>query len=237
MIAIGRTDVGRQRPANEDSILVLPDRGLFVVADGMGGHRGGRVASHMVTSELARIVEESEGPLDSMGLARALREVNLRVHEAGEANEELHAMGSTCVALSIDGNRAYVVHVGDSRCYRCGPGGRGRVTTDHRAIQSMIEQGALSEVESRTHPLRNVLTRSVGVERDVDVDRQALEVLPGDRFLLCSDGLSDLLAEDDLLDALDDRERSLEEIADGLIEAANEAGGHDNISVVLVEPR
>jgi len=235
MIAVGRTDVGRQRPANEDSILVVPERGLVVVADGMGGHRGGRVASHMVTGEIARISQESREPLDGDALVQALIEVNLRVHETGEANEDLHAMGSTCVAVSVVGDIAHVVHVGDSRCYRCGPSGEGQVTVDHRAIQPMIDTGALTESESRSHPLRNVLTRSVGVEAKVSVDRQDVPVQPGDRFLLCSDGLSDLVPETEILRALGSKDRDLAALADGLIAAANAAGGHDNISVVVAE--
>jgi len=234
MRVAGRTDVGKQRAANEDSILMLPEFGLVCVADGMGGHRGGRVASQMVTTELARIIRETGHGLNGEELADALVEINERIHEMGSRTEELHAMGSTCVAASLQGNQLYLAHVGDSRCYLSRNGQGQRLTSDHRAIQPMIDQGALSESESRQHPLRNVLTRSVGVEPHIEVELQTRELEPGDRLLLCSDGLSDLVDQDEILGLLE-QDRPLQELAEELVRLANEAGGTDNISVVLVE--
>jgi protein phosphatase len=234
MKVAGRTDVGKQRAANEDSILMLPEFGLVCVADGMGGHRGGRVASQMVTTELARIVREAGHGLDGDELAGALIEINERIHDMGSKTEELHAMGSTCVAASLQEDQLHLAHVGDSRCYLSRDGEGRRLTSDHRAIQPMIDQGALSESESRQHPLRNVLTRSVGVEPSIDVEVQTFELRPRDRLLLCSDGLSDLVDQGEILEVLGSA-RPLEEIAEELVQRANEAGGTDNISVVLVE--
>ncbi len=230
----GRTDIGRHRAANEDSILLMPEKGFFVVADGMGGHRGGRVASQMVTSELSRIVRASKSPLDHHELRRALSEVNQRVFETGEQNEELHAMGSTCVAVSMIGTTLHLAHVGDSRCYLVRGKEARQLTSDHRAIQPMIDQGAITEVESRVHPLRNVLTRSVGVDAKVEVESGEMSLRAGDRLVLCSDGLSDMLTQPEIV-AIVSLGQDLDRIVEALVARANEAGGTDNISTIVIE--
>ena len=230
----GRTDIGRHRAANEDSILLMPEKRVFAVADGMGGHRGGRVASQMVTSELSRIVRASKGPFDHHELRRALSEVNQRVFETGEQNEELHAMGSTCVIVSLIDTTLHLAHVGDSRCYLVRDEEARQLTSDHRAIQSMIDQGALTEVESRVHPLRNVLTRSVGVDSRVEVESETMDLQSGDRLVLCSDGLSDMLTLPEIVAELN-ASSELDKIVEGLVARANRAGGTDNISVIVIE--
>lgn len=234
MRSAGRTDVGLHRAANEDSILLMPKVGLFAVADGMGGHRGGRVASHMVTGELTRIATELGRALDGEELAEALNQINRKVHQTGQESAELFNMGSTCVAISIMGGRVHLAHLGDSRAYLFRDGEVKLLTSDHRVIQPMLDRGEISEDEARTHPMRNVLTRSVGVEADVAVTRTEVPIEHGDRILLCSDGLSDLVTPEQLL-RLAGANPALEAFAAGLIDAANAAGGHDNISVVLVE--
>lgn len=234
MRAAGRTDIGRQRASNEDSILLIPDKGFFAVADGMGGHRGGRVASHMVTAEFGEIVRASEGPLDLDELERALLQINRHVFERGEADVELQRMGSTCVAISVHDRQADIAHIGDSRCYLVRADDGRQVTSDHRAIQSMIDQGALTELESRVHPMRNVLTRSVGVEPEVDVARQTLALEEGDRLVLCSDGLTDMLTEAEIISEVA-AASDLDQLVESLVAQANEAGGNDNISVVVIE--
>ncbi|HKK70005.1 MAG TPA: Stp1/IreP family PP2C-type Ser/Thr phosphatase [Candidatus Krumholzibacteria bacterium] len=234
MRAAGRTDIGRHRASNEDSILLIPDRGLFAVADGMGGHRGGRVASHMVTAELGEIARASETPLDGPALEQALVQINRHVFERGESDADLQRMGSTCVAVSIDGRLAQVAHIGDSRCYLVRENRTWQVTSDHRAIQTMIDQGALTESESRVHPMRNVLTRSVGVEPAVEVSRNELELQSGDRMVLCSDGLTDMLTEAEIAAEVS-ASSDLDQLVESLVAQANQAGGSDNISVVVVE--
>jgi len=234
MHAAGRTHVGLHRAANEDSILLMPAIGLFAVADGMGGHRGGRVASHMVTGELTRIANELGRALDGEELASSLADINRKVHQTGQESAELFNMGSTCVAISVMGGRVHLAHLGDSRAYLFRAGKVDQLTSDHRVIQPMLDRGEISEDEARTHPMRNVLTRSVGVEADVAVTRTEVPIQNGDKILLCSDGLSDLITPMQLLDTVlahDD----IDELAMGLIDAANAAGGHDNISVVVVE--
>ena len=234
MRAAGRTHVGLHRAANEDSILLMPGIGLFAVADGMGGHRGGRVASQMVTGELTRIATEAGRSLDGEELAAALADINRKVHQTGQESAELFNMGSTCVAISIMGGRVHLAHLGDSRAYLIREGAIEQLTSDHRVIQPMLDRGEISEDEARTHPMRNVLTRSVGVEADVTVTRTEMPIENGDRILLCSDGLSDLVPPVALLELVE-ANPDLDELVSAMVDAANAAGGHDNISVVVVE--
>lgn len=234
MQSVGRTHVGLHRAANEDSILLMPGVGLFAVADGMGGHRGGRVASHMVTGELIRIATELAHSLDGEELAAALAEINRKVHQTGQESAELFNMGSTCVAISVMGGRVHLAYLGDSRAYLIRTGEIQQLTSDHRVIQPMLDRGEITEDEARTHPMRNVLTRSVGVEADVEVSRAEVPIENGDRIVLCSDGLSDLVPPKTLLEKVLGH-ADLEELATELIDSANAAGGHDNISVVVVQ--
>jgi protein phosphatase len=212
----------------------MPTVGLFAVADGMGGHRGGRVASQMVTGELTRIATELGRPLDGEELAAALGDINRKVHKTGQESAELFNMGSTCVAISVMGGRVHLSHLGDSRAYLIRGGAIEQITSDHRVIQPMLDRGEISEEEARTHPMRNVLTRSVGVEADVSVTSNEMAIENGDRILLCSDGLSDLVRPEQVLE-LAERNPDLDELTSALVDAANAAGGHDNISVVVVE--
>ena len=234
MRAVGRTHVGLHRAANEDSILLMPGVGLFAVADGMGGHRGGRVASHMVTGELIRIATELGRPLDGEELAEALVDINRKVHQTGQESAELFNMGSTCVAISVMGGRVHLAYLGDSRAYLIRAGEIRQLSCDHRVIQPMLDRGEISEDEARTHPMRNVLTRSVGVEADVEVSREEIPIENGDRILLCSDGLSDLVPPQALLEKVLGH-TDLDQLASELVDSANAAGGHDNISVVVVQ--
>jgi protein phosphatase len=234
MQSVGRTHVGLHRAANEDSILLMPGVGLFAVADGMGGHRGGRVASHMVTGELIRIATELGRALDGEELAEALEEINRKVHQTGQESAELFNMGSTCVAISVMGGRVHLAYLGDSRAYLIRAGEIQQLTSDHRVIQPMLDRGEITEDEARTHPMRNVLTRSVGVEADVEVSRVEVPIDHGDRILLCSDGLSDLVPPELLLEKVLGHAH-LEDLASALVDSANAAGGHDNISVVVVQ--
>ena len=234
MRSAGRTHVGLHRAANEDSILLMPGVGLFAVADGMGGHRGGRVASQMVTGELTRIATELGRSLDGEELAAALGDINRKVHQTGQESAELFNMGSTCVAISVMGGRVHLAHLGDSRAYLIRDGAIEQLTSDHRVIQPMLDRGEISEDEARTHPMRNVLTRSVGVEADVTVTRTELPIENGDRILLCSDGLSDLVLPVALLELVQ-ANPDLDDLVSAMVDAANAAGGHDNISVVVVE--
>jgi len=231
MESIGLTHIGRVREENEDSILLVPERNLFAVADGMGGHRGGKVASQMIVGELRAITQEREfGPQD---LVELVESVNERVHEASLRDFALEGMGSTCSVCLIQGKTAHVAHVGDSRVYLMREGTMTQITSDHRAVQELIDGGALTEEEAELHPLRNMLTRSIGVDEDVEVDRYDFGVRSGDVLLLCSDGLTSMIGESEIRAVLDAYD-VLETAAEHLIARANDRGGQDNISVVLV---
>lgn len=232
MQAIGLTHIGRVREENEDSILLLPDLGIFAVADGMGGHRGGKVASQMIVGEL-RNLTQSRAPLAPGELADLITVINERVHTASLRDFALEGMGSTCSLLLVRDAKAHVAHVGDSRVYLARAGVMTQITSDHRAVQELIDGGALTAAEAESHPLRNMLTRSVGVDDEVDVDRFDFDIRPSDVLLLCSDGLTSMLGEreiESILTGVSD----LEQAAERLIGRANESGGQDNISVVLV---
>jgi len=231
MYSIGLTHIGRVREENEDSILLVPEKNLFAVADGMGGHRGGKVASQMIVGELRSLIQSREiGPGDLVDL---LEHVNAAVHEASLADFALEGMGSTCSLCLVQEDTAHVAHVGDSRVYLLRGGALTQITSDHRAVQELIDGGALTEEEAELHPLRNMLTRSIGVDEDVEVDRYDFDVQRGDVLLICSDGLTSMVGETDIRTLLDTND-DLERVAESLIGRANERGGQDNISVVLI---
>ncbi len=226
-----RTDVGRARERNEDSFLVREP--LFVVADGMGGHRGGNVASSLAVEALA----EMELPQDGApaALVEGIRRANLQVLERGEADRELRGMGTTMTTILAIDQKAHVAHVGDSRLYLLRAGGDlQQLTEDHTLVQRLVREGKLSPEEAEHHPQRSVITRALGVEGDVNVDELTLDVHPGDRLLLCTDGLNGMLPHDrieELLRGAPDPQAA----ADRLVEEANRAGGEDNITVIVLE--
>jgi protein phosphatase len=232
MESTGLTHIGRVREENEDSILLLPELGVFAVADGMGGHRGGKVASQMIVGELRSLVQ-NRASLQPDDLSTLLNVVNERVHEASLRDFSLEGMGSTCSLLLVRGRQAHVAHVGDSRVYLVRGAEMTQITSDHRAVQELIDGGALTQAEAESHPLRNMLTRSVGVDEEVDVDRFDLELQTGDTLLLCSDGLTSMVGEREIANVLK-RADDLDQAAAQLVGKANDSGGQDNISVVLI---
>lgn len=237
MKSAGISDIGQERAANEDSILLEPEHGLFVVCDGMGGHRGGEVASRTATAGLAELFAHDEEPPAAEELAARIRSVNERIHEAGQEDPQLEGMGTTLVLAQIHEGKLRIAHVGDSRLYLLRDGGGALLTSDHRVIQPLVDRGELDEEGARTHPMRNVLTRSMGVDARVEPELGEMALQPDDRLLLCSDGLSDLLGEEQLYERMGEGDDP-RAICQGLVEAANRAGGHDNISavVVILEP-
>ena len=214
------TDVGQNRSMNQDFVFAsetpvgnLPN--LFVVADGMGGHRAG-----------------DTNPIKI--IRTAVEEANRRVYEKSREDENLAGMGTTVVVAVIEGRYLYVANVGDSRLYLIRDDIR-QITKDHSLVEEMVRSGKLKKEEARKHPNKNVITRAVGVEREVNIDFFDLRVRKGDKILLCSDGLSNML-EDSEICAIVKSGGDVEERARKLITAANQNGGKDNISVVLVEP-
>ena len=227
------TDVGRVRTNNQDQLLVADD--LYAVADGMGGHAAGEVAS-LTAVEALKVAYEQNGGAE--GLVAAARQANRSIFERAQGNPELHGMGTTLVAVALvteDGEtRLAVVNVGDSRVYLLRDGELEQLTTDHSLVQELVDDGQLTELEAAIHPQRHVLTRALGVDHDVNVD--LLQVLPlrGDRYMLCSDGLVREL-NDDQVAGIMRRLANPKDAARELVSEAKDRGGNDNITVVVVD--
>jgi protein phosphatase len=242
-----KTDVGMKREHNEDSYLVNEDLGLYVVCDGMGGHAGGETASRLAVQTIerellsARLRPEdpfaSKEPLPETPLANTLREAVegacAAVFRTSRANPELAGMGTTCISLLIVEGKALVGHVGDSRAYLVREGDVWQLSEDHSLVNEQVRAGLLTPDEAKHSRLKNIITRSVGFEEDVLVDVMGIETKPGDRFLLCSDGLSNLIDGLEIRDALAQSE--LDDVPAKLIALANSRGGDDNITAVAVQ--
>lgn len=234
-----RTDVGRVRTQNEDAYLAVPEAGAFAVADGLGGHAAGEVASRLAVRVLADHVGPT-GPDRSPEVARktllaALRESNRVILEEAGRDPALRGMGTTLTALLLADDRAWAIgHVGDSRAYRLRGGSLERLTRDHTVVQQLVERGRLTEEQARVHPRSSVLTRALGIEREVEAELYDGRARAGDRFLLCSDGLTAMVPEDRIQELLEEA-GDPSEVADRLVGAANQAGGADNITVLVLD--
>ena len=222
------TDVGRHRTSNEDAFLSDDARRLYAVADGMGGHRAGEVASSTALESLDVTVG------DGTDLAAAIEEANAAVWRKALDNPEMRGMGTTLTAVRIDGATALVGHVGDSRAYLMRDGALTRVTDDHSLVEQLVREGRLTPEEAATHPQRSVITRALGVDDAVEVDTYSIDLHTADRLLLCSDGLTSMIS-DEAISRLLRRARDPQQAAQALVDAANQAGGDDNITVVVVD--
>lgn len=230
-----RTSTGRIRSSNEDAWGARTDQGIFLVCDGMGGAAGGEVASHLtVDTILDRLGNDSLGTGEALHevLHAAIAEANRSVLECAERNPGLFGMGTTLVALLLRPGSAVVAHAGDSRCYLFREGQLTRCTRDHSLVDEQMRLGAMTQEEAERSPFRSVITRAVGTQQSVMEEIADLETKPGDLFLLCSDGLTREVSEDEIAGLLGS-ESSLDETAGRLIDAANEAGGRDNVTCLL----
>ncbi len=223
------TDTGRQRRANEDSLLARAP--LFVVADGMGGAQAGEVASRIAVESFQGGLEDSSEP--EAALATLARTANSRIHELSHSHAEQAGMGTTLTAIYVGEGDVSIAHVGDSRAYRLRNGELLRLTDDHSLVDELLRQGRLTPEEAVEHPQRSVITRALGPEGAVEVDTHSYSARDGDVYLLCSDGLTTMLPEDRLAEVLRGHP-ALRDAGEALIAAANEAGGRDNITVVLM---
>ena len=245
--SVAVTDVGMKREHNEDSFLINEDLGLYVVCDGMGGHAGGETASRLAVQTIERELISarlrpddpfaSKAPLAETPLVGALREAVegacAAVFRTSKMNPELHGMGTTCISLLIHGEHALVGHVGDSRAYLVRDGEVTQVSEDHSLVNEQVRAGLLTSEEAKVSRLKNIITRSVGFEEDVLVDVFGIETKIGDKLLLCSDGLANLVANHEIRDHL--VQHPLDAVATKLIALANARGGDDNITAVCVE--
>jgi serine/threonine protein phosphatase PrpC len=223
------TDTGRQRRANEDSLLARAP--LFVVADGMGGAQAGEVASRIAVESFQPGLRDASQP--ELELAALTRAANSRIHELSHSNAEQAGMGTTLTAVYIGEQEVAIAHVGDSRAYCLRDGELMRLTDDHSLVDELMRQGRLTPEEAVEHPQRSVITRALGPEGAVEVDTRSFQARAGDIYLLCSDGLTTMLTEEQILAELLANPR-LRGAGEALIAAANDAGGRDNITVLLV---
>jgi protein phosphatase len=243
------SDVGRKRKGNEDALFLNEEQKLYVVADGMGGHAAGEVASKVAVEAIAEFValtggnQEITWPFgldDSISyegnrLKTAVRHANSRVLEATRESAEYEGMATTVAAVLVDGEVANLAHVGDSRIYLWSGGEIALLTRDHSWVNEQIENGAISPEQARSHPLRNVVTRALGGRADLVVDIQSRRMAVGDMLLLCSDGLTTMIPDEEIAGILRQAQGDVAKAANALVGAANERGGEDNITVVLLK--
>jgi protein phosphatase len=227
--SVGReSNTGNKRRRNEDSFVVAPP--LFAVADGMGGAQAGEVASKLAAAAL-----EDTDPGSSGGVERVvelIQEANRRVYERSNADPAASGMGTTITAALVEGTNVTFGHVGDSRAYLVRDGAIEQLTEDHSLVNELMKSGKLSAEEAETHPQRSVITRALGTDPDVDVDTFVVEARENDLFLICSDGLTTMVGDEDILELLEKYHDDLDRAAKSLVAAANRAGGEDNITVV-----
>jgi protein phosphatase len=246
--AVGLTDVGRRRKLNEDNFLVDTETQLYAVCDGMGGHNAGEVASKMAIETLGAFIQKSHKEkeitwpygldvnlsFDGNRLKTAIKLANKRVYKAADNREDYTGMGTTVVAMLASGKTMTIGSAGDSRCYLLREGQLSQLTRDDSWVSAAWAEGILSSDEIDRHPLRNVITKAVGAKDTIDIDVVEHVAASGDVVLLCSDGLHAMIHDDQILGVLTPFPSTLDEAAKKLVDAANEAGGKDNVSVVLV---
>jgi len=232
----GRTDVGIIRSGNEDNYLMVPDRGIFVVADGMGGHAAGEVASEMAVRSVARDLGSLRGLSDDQVAERmrvSIRTANSTIFQRTLTEHDKRGMGTTVTALVLYDTRFLIGQVGDSRCYLLRDGKLTQITKDHSYVQEQVDAGYLTPEQARAHPYSNVITRCVGANSDVMPDVYVGAVRPKDVFLLASDGLTGMLEDHQLAEVLH-ADRMPQEQVDDLVAEANRHGGLDNITAIIV---
>jgi protein phosphatase len=234
------SDRGRKRPSNEDAFGFSVEHGVFLVCDGMGGAAAGEIASSLAVDEMLRLLDHRPGEenghksLSMPGLAEeAIAAANEAIFSRSQRNYKLSGMGTTLVGLLVDERRVWVLNVGDSRCYRMRNRRLEQITLDHSLVEEQVRLGRMTRSEALRSPLRNVITRALGTQSRVTPDIFELEPEPGDLFLLCSDGLTRELS-DSLIESLVGADLPLNALCARLVEAAKKAGGHDNITCILV---
>ncbi len=246
--AAGLSDVGRKRKSNEDSYHIDSERGLFIVADGMGGHVAGEVASRLAVDTIQEFLRisaadseitwpfEFDESLSAGGnrIQAAIRLANREIVRHMQAQEDTRGMGTTVVTAVVVDDACFIGHVGDSRAYLIRGGEIRQLTRDHTFVNEQVEKGFMSRAEAERHPARNILTRAVGSTEELHVDLSETRLAPGDRILLCSDGLSSMVEDPAILKAVEEHP-DLEEACRALVGLANENGGWDNVTAVLIQ--
>lgn len=227
----GRTDTGQIRPHNEDSYCIGSN--FAVVADGMGGHQKGEVASSMVVEILKEKFESPNFKVTKRTLKNAVKKANREVYRKSVTDDECNGMGTTLVCCIWDEENVYVAHIGDSRCYRNTKKEFLQITKDHTLIQKLLDNGQITEEEAETYPNRNVITKAVGTNPDEEADVSEIAIEPGMELLLCSDGISGYISNKEIKKIIT-KNKKIEAAVDALINAANKCGGHDNSTAILI---
>lgn len=247
LYGFGLTDIGRRRGRNEDSFLVNQELQLYIVADGMGGHSGGEFASRFAVNTIEEVIQSlSQDPEATVisgvnsdearfgdRLKYAIEVASQKIYDQALFDQELKGMGTTVACILMEKGVACVAHVGDSRVYLSRQGVCKQITDDHSLVSEQLKAGILSEKDVKKHKYKNIITRSVGYQEDVEIDIQYVELQPGDRFMICSDGLSNLVEDNVMAQTLSSV--PIQDACRELINKANEMGGDDNITVVVCE--
>lgn len=243
----GISNVGMKRSQNEDSYLMSDELGLYVVADGMGGHVGGEYASRLAVTTIEEVLRHfltdpdatvisgvnSVGSKRGDQLSFSINEASRRIYEEAQNNSALKGMGTTAVGVIINDGDAYFANVGDSRAYLIRRGEGTQITVDHSLVNEQIREGILSPEDAKNHKLKNIITRSVGYQEEVEADIQHLSLENDDRILLCSDGLSNLVTDEEIEEIVSNEE--LRDACKKLVDLANSRGGDDNITVIILK--
>ena len=231
LVAYGKTDKGLVRTENEDDFCIEGDLGFSAVADGMGGHASGEVASKMAIDIVRDYFKNEKEPLSNR-MTSGIRLANRAIYDASRNQSQWNGMGTTIAAALLIGNRLSVAHVGDSRVYLVRGGNLEQITDDHTIVSEQVQKGLMTREEADQSGMRHILTRALGIDPDVNVDVDELTMSKGDRLVFCSDGLSELVSDDEILYAV--MSSDTPEIAcDQLVNMANQKGGHDNITVIV----
>ena len=242
----GVTDIGQVRQMNQDAFGLFQELNLWIIADGMGGHAGGEIASRITVETVGEYIQkhineqstENDFDADYPGmLTKALELSNRAIRDYAHDHGEYKGMGTTAVALHISGKtspKASIAHAGDSRAYLIREESLSLLTRDHSLVEERIDMGIITPEQAFTHPLRHVLTRALGIERHLEVSVNEVDLTPNDRLLLCTDGLNKMLTDKEIAETIFSKDRSLDEICAALITEANHRGGNDNVTVVMV---
>ncbi|NLW91316.1 MAG: Stp1/IreP family PP2C-type Ser/Thr phosphatase [Syntrophomonadaceae bacterium] len=235
MIVAAVSDKGRVRSNNEDSLLVKPEQGLFIVCDGMGGHNAGEVASRLAVQCIEDSLQGLGRQITALDLNKAILKANELVWQQGQDNPEWREMGTTVTAAMIREDQLLVVNVGDSCLYLIRDGAINKVTHDHTLAQEMVKDGLLRPDEVKSSGYNHILTRALGVHPSLEIDHFEEKLKSGDSILICSDGLSDILLDDEILNVVLEHDNSLQNAVDALRDQALAGGGYDNISLILLK--
>ena len=234
MKAVGNSVIGMRRTNNEDAIYINEQKNLYLVADGMGGCNAGEVASSTAISAFVEAMENAENGETLDKMMSAIAQCNKKVYQKSRENVEFLDMGTTLVAVTVENEKMFIVHVGDSRVYLFRENNLQQITTDHSYVMELVKIGSITREEAEVHPKRNIITRAIGIREEVEADTVIEDVKQRDKILLCTDGLSNMVSKGEMTKILIEQ-CSTEEKVKKLVVLANEKGGLDNISLILIE--